>query len=586
MSKVFRRLLAAYRRHDYAVRTGLNPYYLADPDEGLTLLYRHGHPLLTGRGLAPLEIMFLEELLAAMRRVEHILIIGNAFGWSTLAVAMACPDAKVVAIDAALEGSDSRDGLALTTRIAVEEGLNVTVVDALSPRDVGTVVNEHLNGRVDFALIDGLHVNEQLVRDVDAIMPFCHKGSAYFLHDVLNWHMLGAMRQIEGRPKVCTSRILTRLTSGPAVVFLDEPPHEVADLVDAYVDETFDPLAMIEACGGGLERAGPGMWPRLARGYRWGRTDLASVYLAEGRLDECVALLRDVVAETPDDAKAAFRAGACLLDAGHSEAAWPFFEAAAECEPEWADPPHQLGRIELLRQAIEPARAAFGRASELAPNWAPPRFELALINRRGGALEQAYRELHSVLELDPEWLPPHLELAHLAFELGRTEEASRYYQLALRLQPESVDALAGYVYLLAGLNNFDAALELCVELQQRLPGVRLQVWDSLEACLARLKNIGPAVSNLREVCERLPSLKAPWKLYGVALRRSGDLEGSRSALLQALVLVPDWPSVLYELGLTCRAMDRIEESRSYFVRAKALRPSLPGLDACLTELKN
>ena len=199
MADVFVALLKVYRRHGFRIRTGLNPLYFGDSDAAFTRLFRDdGTPVSVGAGLAPQEIHFLECLFEGGFRPKNILIIGNAFGWSTNALALLSPDATVVAMDAGSEGKETRVGADLTRTIAAVDDLNVRVVEALSPRDVARVVAaEFGDGRVDFVLIDGLHTNEQLLRDFEAVAPHASADCVFVLHDVLNWHMLEAFHALD-----------------------------------------------------------------------------------------------------------------------------------------------------------------------------------------------------------------------------------------------------------------------------------------------------------------------------------------------------------------------------------------------------
>ena len=95
-------------------------------------------------------------------------VIGNALGWSTLALAALLPESRVVALDAGFD-RNSLEGLALTNRIAAAAGWNARAVKGVSPGDVAGVVKAELGGPVDFAFIDGLHTNAQIVLDHAAV---------------------------------------------------------------------------------------------------------------------------------------------------------------------------------------------------------------------------------------------------------------------------------------------------------------------------------------------------------------------------------------------------------------------------------
>jgi hypothetical protein len=76
-------------------------------------LFKSANGLSTGGGLSLHELYFLE-CIASTIEANAILIIGNAFGWSTLALSLLFPTAHVLAIDNATEGSDAMVGIMLT----------------------------------------------------------------------------------------------------------------------------------------------------------------------------------------------------------------------------------------------------------------------------------------------------------------------------------------------------------------------------------------------------------------------------------------------------------------------------------------
>ncbi len=101
------------------------------------------------------------EGLSNVYQPKNIFIIGNAFGWSMVVMSLAFPNAKIVALDAGVEGKDNMLGVELTNKIANSENLNCCVEYGYSPRDTKKVVNKHFGSeKIDFVFIDGLHTNE------------------------------------------------------------------------------------------------------------------------------------------------------------------------------------------------------------------------------------------------------------------------------------------------------------------------------------------------------------------------------------------------------------------------------------------
>lgn len=191
---VFDALVEAYETEGIETASGLNPTLTQDYfGASFTWLVKDGKSVTDGLGISSVEIYFLE-CLARARPVHKIFVIGNAFGWSTLALALANDGAGVVAIDAGFDENTSQ-GIDVTNRMANRLGLNVQVVEAVSPQDVGSVVRERL-GHIDLAFIDGFHTPTQIVQDWQAVRPFLHDDSVVLFHDVIFCDLVSGYERI------------------------------------------------------------------------------------------------------------------------------------------------------------------------------------------------------------------------------------------------------------------------------------------------------------------------------------------------------------------------------------------------------
>lgn len=133
-------------------------------------------------------------------------------------MALCFPNAKIVALDAGVEGKDNMQGIELTNHIANEEGFNTIVEYGFSPQNTKEIVEKHFgNEKIDFVFIDGLHTNEQLLKDFYGVLDFCHKETLFLYHDVINWKMEKAFMEIKDYLTNYNSMLLYRTTSGMGV---------------------------------------------------------------------------------------------------------------------------------------------------------------------------------------------------------------------------------------------------------------------------------------------------------------------------------------------------------------------------------
>ncbi|SDG65120.1 class I SAM-dependent methyltransferase [Roseospirillum parvum] len=256
------RLLAAYRARGYEIASGLNPAHWDGFDLApFTWLVKDGQSVTNGLGIALGEVIFLEHLLAAWP-ARRILVIGNSFGWSALALGLAAPHgARLVALDAGLDPF-SEEGLSLTEDMAHELGLHVRAVKGFSPQAVPALMAEHFPDGLDLVFVDGLHTVEQVEKDWRAVAPFLARPGAVLFHDVRNCGLEPGMAAV-GAAAGQMPRLLEATASGMAILAHDLPP-EAEAVLDAY-SLSEGARAAVEA---GLRWRRNRRWERLKRSIR------------------------------------------------------------------------------------------------------------------------------------------------------------------------------------------------------------------------------------------------------------------------------------------------------------------------------
>jgi len=225
---IIARLAALYERRGIRIATGLNPSHFDNfPLAPFTWFFRDGQSLTNGLGIALQEIYFLECLFARFHP-KSVFAIGNSLGWSTLALALANPDASVLAIDAGTD-RQAQEGIRFTNRIAEEEGLPVTVVAGSSPGDVAQILRDQKTPPIEFAFIDGYHSVEQVVLDFGAVSKAAAPGCVYLFHDVENFALTPGLERIAAESGMHW-QLLLGTTSGMAIVYDDRSPLGLDDI--------------------------------------------------------------------------------------------------------------------------------------------------------------------------------------------------------------------------------------------------------------------------------------------------------------------------------------------------------------------
>lgn len=229
---ILNRLVSLYEKRGIGIAAGLSPWRHANlPQVTFTWFMRGGESITNGLGIAMQEIYFLECLFDRYRP-KSIFVIGNSWGWSTLALALINPQARVVAIDSGFD-QNSLEGLEFTNRVAREERLNLVAVKAASPHDVPAVLAKEFADPVDFAFIDGYHTEQQVGLDFAAIRPAAAADAVYLFHDVLEFKLSPGVERAAasvGLPWFT----LEGTTSGMAALFDPARQPEVAQAIAPF----------------------------------------------------------------------------------------------------------------------------------------------------------------------------------------------------------------------------------------------------------------------------------------------------------------------------------------------------------------
>jgi len=214
---IIARLASLYESRGIHIASGLNPSHFGNfPLAPYTWFFKNGESVTNGLGIALQEIYFLECLFARFHP-QRLFTIGNSAGWSTLALALLNPTARVLAIDAGFD-RNAHDGIVFTNRVAEEEGLPVHVVEGKSPEDVPRILRAAAMAPVDFAFIDGYHSVAQVQLDFCAVRAHAAAECVYLFHDVATFALHSGIERIT-RESGLAAQLLLGTTSGMAIVY-------------------------------------------------------------------------------------------------------------------------------------------------------------------------------------------------------------------------------------------------------------------------------------------------------------------------------------------------------------------------------
>jgi len=237
MSNVFVRLIELYENHGYTVQSSLSPSHFPGfnlAEIPFTYIFRDNKQVCKGGGISLAEICFFEALFENYKP-NSLFIIGNAFGWSTLALAILNPSSKVVAIDMCPRPAE-REGIRVTNIIGEKVSADVVARIGTSPNDIEAIVTSEFSDKLDFVFIDGGHTNEQLLQDFQESQKFASEQCVYVFHDVINFKMTDAFINITENNNNFLSSFLFRTPSGMAITYSKKLAKTISPVVHCFTE--------------------------------------------------------------------------------------------------------------------------------------------------------------------------------------------------------------------------------------------------------------------------------------------------------------------------------------------------------------
>ncbi|MBT3990126.1 MAG: class I SAM-dependent methyltransferase [Rhodospirillaceae bacterium] len=237
MSNAFVDAVQLYAKNGYEVQSSLSPLHFPGfnlADIPFSYIYRDGVKMSRGGGLAMAELAFLECLMPVVQP-RNIFVIGNSFGWTTLALGLMCPAARVVAIDICPRPEEAY-GIEVTNELGQQIEADVRAIKAKSPDDVAAVVADNFAGGLDFVLIDGGHTSPQQKLDFEICKSVANEDCVYIFHDVINFRMVDGFVEIANSNDHLASSLLFRTPSGMAISYPHKFAEALAPIITAFTE--------------------------------------------------------------------------------------------------------------------------------------------------------------------------------------------------------------------------------------------------------------------------------------------------------------------------------------------------------------
>ena len=313
---------------------------------------------------------------------------------------------------------------------------------------------------------------------------------------------------------------------------------------------------------------------------------LAQTSAALGRLDDALALYREILQRRADCSRAWYGLGRVQAALGDRAAAVQSYEKACDLFPEYgashfalARELRRLGRLEEAQRHLqaysghataEPALEdpLLQRVSELNRG-AQAHMERGAELEKAGGLEDSIREQEAALAADPVNVQAHVNLIGLYGRTGNPEKAKEHFEAAVRLSPGRSDAWYNYGVLLLRVRNDRDGAESAFRRALEINPDNAEARDNLGVIYERLGRLDDAAREFRQAVASRPDYPLARFHLGRVLANQLKYDEAVQQFLRALQPESDrTPAYLYALAATLARAGRREQALDYFEQAR------------------
>ena len=284
-----------------------------------------------------------------------------------------------------------------------------------------------------------------------------------------------------------------------------------------------------------------------------------------------LALWRDAVGKTPDNAEARNNLGYALLRRGDVAGALAQCEEALRLDPSDGKAHSNYADALVAAGRADEAIAQYGRALELIPGDAETLNNLGLALAGAGRVDEAIRRYGEAIAGKP-YLPEiHNNLGIALARAGRAGDAVAAYQRSLQLRPGYAEAEYNLGNALASLGRIPEAGDHLARALALSPGFA-DASEKLGEALVRMGRLPEAVARFGDALRLHPDYLEARVNLGMALAQMGRADAAAEQFQAACRLQPADPVLHNNLGCALAQAGRIAEARREFEEALRLRP--------------
>jgi tetratricopeptide (TPR) repeat protein len=295
-----------------------------------------------------------------------------------------------------------------------------------------------------------------------------------------------------------------------------------------------------------------------------------------GALDAAADAYRRAVARDPASRKATNNLILVLAKAGKTTEALTLARAAVDSAPGDADRLFTLG-LAQAEYDLDAAAETFRRVLTLAPRHSLARYNLALTLKRADRPAEAATELRRLIEIEPR-PEAYYNLGVIYWQQGDLPRAVDSLRAAIDAKPDYADAHYTLGTVLKAKGDLDAAaasLRRAIALTPASSGAHYVL-----AQVLRMKGDEPGARAQLAESERLRQdfehehEASVLTFLGIQKLEAGAAADAVDYFKQATTIFEPYAPAHYQMGLALQRLNKRDEARAAFARARELNPAL------------
>ena len=302
------------------------------------------------------------------------------------------------------------------------------------------------------------------------------------------------------------------------------------------------------------------------------RMELALMYMADGRDDDAMSQVNQILLEQPSRTDALRLLAIINFRRSHFDAAWDDFEQLLSSGDYTMDALYYLARISDIRGQLQRAIQLYSQVRSGQYAVTSQRRAGALMALRLDDPEEALRQLDLFGERNPEYaVDMVLAKAQLLTALGAYDDALVYYDKALEFRPADEGTALGRAELLLRMDRVEESIDAYRGAVNRWPESSVSL-NALGYTLAdRTDEFREAEKLIRKALRYDPDSPAIIDSLGWVLYKRGHNEKALEQLEKAYSQFPD-PEVAAHVIDVLVAMERDADALELLAEAEARNP--------------